>query len=125
MTGRFEIPLPPPNEVMLLAKKLANGNELRLRILLALIGRPHRYSELRPLLAGKGDELLNRALRSLVMDGILDRRSDVSKRPAIESYELSDLGSRVIFALAERAALERLARVAQGGPSNLADAFLA
>lgn len=125
MPGRLEIPLPRRNEAAHLAAKIAARSGLELRILEDLVARPQRYAELRRLLQGKGDEILNRALRRMLNDGILDQRSDVSQRPPVDQYELSDLGVRVVFRLAERAALNRLAALLRTDPQGLADAFKA
>lgn len=108
MKYRFQVSDPPPREAHALAKRILEGNPLDARILQALTGRPHRYSDLRPLSASKGDETLNRALRRLVGTGVLDQRTDVAQSPPVDSYELSDLGIRVVLALAGRRAIERL-----------------
>jgi DNA-binding HxlR family transcriptional regulator len=125
MATRYAFPLPSRTEPVDIAKRLANKPGLELAILQALIGRPKRYTELKPLLGGRRDHNLTRALRRLRNEGVLRQRSDVSQDPPVDSYELSDLGVRVVMALMERAALERIAQLAHGDPRRLAAAFRA
>lgn len=104
MANRFTVADPRPNEAVALAKTILEGHPLESRILHALAGRPHRYSELRALSPGTRNETLNRALHRLVEQGILDQRTDVAQAPPVDSYELSELGIRVVLDLVRRRA---------------------
>jgi DNA-binding HxlR family transcriptional regulator len=89
--------LPPPDVEYLLAHRLlGDPNPLRKAVVLELLGRPRRYSELREALSVGSDNRLTRALRYLQEDGIVDQRLDVSQRPPSPSYELSSLGRLVL-----------------------------
>lgn len=95
----------PPFEVAdpykLAHRLLAQPSGLDLRILVDLVGRPKRYSELRHLVAGKRDHNLTVALGRLRLDGLIDQRADVTQAPVIHSYELTVLGIHVLFASRE------------------------
>lgn len=89
--------LPPPDIEYLLAHRLlADSRSLKRRVVMELLGRPRRYSELRTELQVANDNQLTRALRYLQEDGLVDQRIDASARPAIRSYELSPLGRLVL-----------------------------
>lgn len=94
--------LPPPDVHLKLAYKLmGRASDLDQRILYALLGRPKRYSELRPLLGGRRDHNLTVALKRLQLDGLIDRRTDARRTPVVDTYELTPLGIQVVLALQE------------------------
>lgn len=106
--GRLTFRDPPKNWAAGLAKRLESGNPLDRAIAMTLIGRPHRYAELEPLLRGKGDNNLTQALRRLRDEGIIQMRTNFRASPRYDYYELTDLGIDVVLGLAERRAIERL-----------------
>jgi DNA-binding HxlR family transcriptional regulator len=90
--------LPAPNEEYRLAHLLlGKKNDLDRRILIALVGRPRRFSELEPLLKGKAKNNLTTALHRLREQGLIDQRIEAKKQPATSRYELSELGILVVF----------------------------
>jgi DNA-binding HxlR family transcriptional regulator len=93
MAPRIRFDLPSKDEDTRLAHGLLGRvNRLDLEILRLLVGRPRRYSELRPLLRGRNDHNLTMSLDRLRRDGLVRRRSDVSHDPPIDVYELTSLG---------------------------------
>lgn len=80
---------------------LGQDNPLDRRIVESLVGRPHRYGELKALLEGKRDHNLTMALERLRRDGLVDQRVDASSRPPTKSYELTHLGIQVILRMHE------------------------
>jgi len=97
---------PPKNWSFHLAKKLEQGNPLDREIVVRLIGRPHRYSELQPLLRGRGKNNLTQALKRLQLESIIDMRTNFRASPRYDYYELSFIGIRAALALASREYLE-------------------
>lgn len=90
--------LPPPDEEYRLAHRLlGKENDLDLRILTALVGRPRRFSELGALLGVKQKNNLTVALARLRRDGLIDQRIDARRRPPTHRYELTQLGVLVVF----------------------------
>lgn len=91
-------PLPPPDVEFRLAHALLGGtNPLDREIVLSLVGRPKRYSELKPLLGEKAENNLTMALDRLRRDGILAQTVNARKRPVTKTYHLTDLGVLVVF----------------------------
>lgn len=80
---------------------------------MTLVGRPHRYAELKPLLRGKGDNNLTQALKRLELESLIQMRTNFRAKPRYDYYELTDLGVDVVFGLAERRAIDRLAAMAR------------
>lgn len=104
--------LPVPDVEYLLAHRLiADKNPLRKSVVLELLGRPRRYSELREALRVRGDNRLTRALRYLQVDGVVDQRVDASQRPPVPSYELSPLGRLVLVRMLQMIPAEESARL--------------
>jgi DNA-binding HxlR family transcriptional regulator len=68
-------------------------------ILEALVGRPQRYKELKPLLAGRNDNVLTKALARLRGDGVI--LQTIEARSATKRYALTELGKLVVFRLHE------------------------
>lgn len=91
--------LPDQVELRLAYDLVARRSGLASEVLFALLGRPKRYSELRPLLRGRRDHNLTVALRWLEENGMLDRRTDARRRPVVDTYELTPLGIQVVLAL--------------------------
>ncbi len=103
-------PDPEPDDVSRLAHRLlAKTNLVDARVLDQLVGHPRRYAELRDsLVQGKSDTPLTRALRRLRRDGLIRRRSDVGRDPPVDRYELTDLGTEVLFTVHNYRFLTRL-----------------
>lgn len=78
-----------------LALELLNQEPLSMAILEALMGERRRYSELRPLLDGRNDNVLTKALRRLQDDGII--QAGLSRDLQHKTYGLTGLGKLVIF----------------------------
>ncbi|HEX9816756.1 MAG TPA: winged helix-turn-helix transcriptional regulator [Candidatus Thermoplasmatota archaeon] len=105
------------------AVRLLAGNPLDIQILEALIGRPRRYSELQPLLKGKSDVVLNRALDRLLEADLVDRVTQ-GGAPPIHTYELTPMGAHALFALTrlrEPHRLDAYARAYYEARSRVAD----
>lgn len=96
----------PEHEARLAHELLGQPGNLRARILYALLGKPLRYSDLRPLLAGKPDNSLTVALRTLQRDGLVERRTNARREPVIHTYELTPLGVQVVLAMESLRPLE-------------------
>ncbi len=118
MKPQFTFPDPPKNWSFNLAKTLDEGNALDREIVTHLVGRPHRFSELEPLLAGRGKNNLTQALKRLQLEGIIHMRTNFRVAPPYDYYELTFLGIRVVLALAGREYVDhivaRSATMAQG-----------
>lgn len=67
------------------------------RILEDLVGRPKRYSELTPLLDGRNDNVLTKALRRLREDGLIQQGVDLDRDQKV--YHLTELGKATVFSL--------------------------
>ncbi len=80
--------------------QLLAGNPLDLQILQRLVGRPHRFSELRDVLPVNNDTELTRALRRLLDAVLVDQRGDFSKDPVVRTYQLNPFGVSVLFTIA-------------------------
>lgn len=98
MPGSFRAPFPAQDVEYRLAHALLGGtNALDRDILTALVGRPKRYSELKPLLGEKGENNLTMAIERLRRDGMIAQTVSARKRPIVKSYQLTDLGVLVVF----------------------------
>lgn len=91
--------IPEAHELQLAHELLGQGEGLQAKILHRLIGRPLRYSELKPLLEGRSDNNLTVALRRLQEMGLVSRRTDARRKPPVHAYELTPLGVQVILAM--------------------------
>ncbi len=69
------------------------------QVLEALVGRPARYRDLRPLLLGRNDNVLNKALTRLRDDGMIKQGIDLESKD--KRYALTELGKIVLFRLHE------------------------
>lgn len=70
-----------------------------LQVLEELMGEPRRYRDLRPLLAGRGDYVLTKALQRLQDRGAIHQGIDPDLKT--KTYRLSTLGKLVIFRVHE------------------------
>lgn len=94
----FPATLPEPDVEYRLAHALLGGtNRLDRDIVLALVGRPKRFSELKPLLGEKAENNLTMALDRLRRDGIIAQTVNARRRPPVRTYQLTDLGVLVVF----------------------------
>jgi DNA-binding HxlR family transcriptional regulator len=93
-------PLPVQDiEYRLAHALLGNTNGLDRAVVTALVGRPRRYSELKPLLDGKAENNLTMALDRLRRDGIIAQTVNARRRPPVKTYMLSELGVLVVFVM--------------------------
>jgi DNA-binding HxlR family transcriptional regulator len=69
------------------------------QILETLVGRPARYRELRSLLDGRNDNVLNKALLRLRDEGVVKQGLDIDSGD--RRYALTELGKLVVFRLHE------------------------
>lgn len=90
----------PPADLEIRLAGLALENPVYGKILERLTATPKRYSELRPLLAGKPDNNLTNALKRLRAEGLVDQMVDprLAKRDA-HLYCLTHLGVQVLFTM--------------------------
>lgn len=79
----------------------ASRGGLEVEILDALVSRPKRYGELRPFLRGRNDNVLNKSLRRLLDEGLVNQRGDPTRKPPAVAYELTALGVAVRDAIIE------------------------
>lgn len=95
--------MPEPHaEYRLAARLLAQEPPMDRDILEALVGSPRRYGELKPLLAGRNDNVLTKALARLREDGLVRRGIDLDPTRGHEQvYALTALGTLVVFRIHE------------------------
>lgn len=113
MSEKLKFRDPPRNWALGLAKRLESGNPLDQQVAIRLVGRPHRYTELVPLVGKRGKNNLTQALRRLQADGIVQMRTNFRATPRYDYYELTSLGVRAVLALAGREYLDYIASRAQ------------
>jgi len=95
------------------------GDRWTLHILMALLGGPKRYTELKLLLAGAGTNILSERLRGLAANGLVSRATGNAPGSEIR-YALTERGARlgpVIGGLATWG-LDLLTGTAPGGDEN-------
>ncbi|WP_372666378.1 winged helix-turn-helix transcriptional regulator [Amycolatopsis kentuckyensis] len=68
-------------------------------VLTALLERPHRYHELRAVVAGISDKSLASTLKSLQQHGLVHREAGSGQPPPV-TYSVTDLGRGAAAALA-------------------------
>jgi DNA-binding HxlR family transcriptional regulator len=68
-------------------------------VLVALDGRPRRYSELARIIAGVSQKMLTQTLRTLERDGLLTRTVTATV-PVTVTYELTPLGRSLLVVMA-------------------------
>lgn len=89
--------LPPPDWDLVLAHRiLGKSGDMDRNILLTLIGRPQRFSDLQALLRGRGKNTLTQALRRLEGEGLVQARLDARRAPPVATYELTSFGILVV-----------------------------
>lgn len=113
MGVRLRFPDPPLDWIPRLARALAGGRILDRRILERLMARPAAYGELKPLLAGKGDNNLTQALRRLRRDGLVRTRTDVYADTPLDQYEATEVGVATWAALIREETLRELSAAIQ------------
>ena len=98
MSRNLRAALPPQDvEFRLAHALLGSTNPLDREVLVSLVGRPRRYSELKPLLGEKAENNLTMALDRLRRDGLLAQTVNARRRPVVKTYQLTDLGVLVVF----------------------------
>jgi len=108
---------PPPKDVEYqLAHELwAQESQLDRAILHELVGQPCRYGDLKPLLGGRGDFVLTKALKRMRSKGIIKHGVDLRSKQG--TYALTNLGKLVVFRMHEMVPIERsLDAFARGQP---------
>ena len=88
--------LPANWDLMLAHRILGKDSDLDRNVLLTLIGRPQRFSELEPLLRGRGKNNLTQALVRLEAEGLIQARLNARRAPPVQTYELTAFGILVI-----------------------------
>ena len=112
---------PPPDPILprgLAHKMYAARSQLPVAVLDALASHPRRYGELRPLLRGRNNNLLTRALSDLQADGILVQRDWAEPTSEKAAYELTSLGVAVRDVVVELRAADRFAVFARHAPDH-------
>lgn len=71
------------------------GSKWKVWILLELQRKPWRFGELRKSLAGISRHVLNTSLKSMLQDGIIDKKI-LSLSPHCVEYRLSELGNTLL-----------------------------
>lgn len=102
LAHEFFGPVPDPDVEYRLAYRLLGArSDLDRRVLGALVGRPQRFSELKRVLDDRKDANLTQSLARLQRSGLVRSRIQARKAPATKRYELTALGSLVLFHMAE------------------------
>ena len=92
--------LPPRDLEYRIGVRLLNQDPpLDRAILEALVGSPARYRDLRPLLRGRNDNVLTKALARLRNEGVIKQGLDRNLKE--RKYALTELGKLVVFRLHE------------------------
>ncbi|MBI2078331.1 MAG: helix-turn-helix transcriptional regulator [Euryarchaeota archaeon] len=113
--------LPPDDiEYKLAHHLLGAASPLQRDVLYALLGRPKRFTELRPLVKGRSDNNLTHALKALRLEGVIDQRVESATRPPAWVYELSDLGIDVVRVMERLGALQVASRALASRPARAA-----
>lgn len=100
--------MPEPDIEYKLALRLLNQDPpLDRRILEQLVGRPHRYNELKPLLKGRNDNVLTKALARIRDEGLISQGLH-STRTDERRYQLTELGKLVVFRIHEMLPYEEI-----------------
>lgn len=95
------------HEVRLAHQLLSQETGVGRDVLYELLGRPKRYSELKPVLEeGKSENSLTVALKTLRRNGLVDRRTDARQAPPVHRYELTPLGIEVVLTMESLRPLE-------------------
>lgn len=109
---------PKPDLEMGLARRIHNARSaLTEEILDHLAGCPLRYADLQPLLRGRHTNVLNKALKMLAQEGLIDQSGDPDE-PGLTRYQLTRLGVAVRDAIVELRFAERVHAMAEGEPGS-------
>ncbi|HLE47257.1 MAG TPA: winged helix-turn-helix transcriptional regulator [Candidatus Thermoplasmatota archaeon] len=100
----------------------AARSQLTVAVLDALASHPRRYGELRPLLKGRNNNLLSRALHDLQEEGLLAQRDWADPDAETAAYELTSLGVAVRDVIVELRAADRFVASARGTSGHPAPA---
>lgn len=84
----------------------------------ALVGQPQRYTDLKPLLSGKNDKGLDRALDRLKSDGLIQQGYDVSRKES--RYALTIIGKLVWSKVQQNLAFDTIVAYQQHQPGAAA-----
>ena len=103
-------------EFKLAHRLMGAEGDLDRRVLGALVGRPRRFGELKPLLATRTEANLTQALRRLTRDGLIIQRAADWDDPSVKTHELTPLGTRVLYHIVE---MDFVARTARMGSSSV------
>lgn len=114
MSEPFDLP-EPDVEYKLAAHILGKDDRLDRDILEALVGGPRRYSELKPLLGKRRDNVLTKALDRLRKNGTIRQLADLSGKSVAKSYALTQLGILVVFRLHEMVPVHEAIEAARRG----------
>lgn len=92
--------LPEPDvEYKLAIRLLHQDPPFDREIMESLVGRPKRYRDLKPLLRGRNDNVLNKALTRLRNEGTI--KQELNVKTGERRYALTELGKVVVFRLHE------------------------
>lgn len=86
-------------EYSLAIRLLDQDPPLDRRILEDLVGQPKRYTDLKPLLGDRNDNVLTKALKRLRDDGLIQQGVDLDQDQRV--YRLTELGKLTLFRLHE------------------------
>ncbi len=92
--------LPEPDlEYKLAVRLLHQESSFDREILETLVGQPRRYRGLKPLLHGRNDNVLNKALTRMRNEGTI--KQGIDAKTGERRYALTELGKLVVFRLHE------------------------
>lgn len=94
MSGFFGLPAQDAEHAIAL-RILSHDSSIDLDILDALVGHPQRYADLKRLLHGRNDKVLDRALKRLRDEGVVQQGYDVPSKQT--RYALSTIGKLVLY----------------------------
>lgn len=114
--------VPGDLELKLAHQLLSTEDGISRRVLYDLLGRPKRYSELKPVLPeGKSENSLTVALKTLRRNGLIDQRTDAREAPVVHRYEITPLGIQVVLTIQQIQPLQQqlsILQKAKGGSSS-------
>lgn len=119
-TNTLALQPPEAGLEMVLARRIHNArSNLMEEILDHMAGRPQRYADLQPLLRGRNTNVLNKALKKLAGEGLVDQYGDPGDSESMR-YQLTSLGVAVRDAIVELRFAERVHATAEGDPASAA-----
>jgi DNA-binding PadR family transcriptional regulator len=104
-------PPEPGMEFRLAHRLMGADSDLGRRLLGALVGRPRRFAELKPLLGKRTPANLTQALRRLTRDGLIIQRTTDWDAPGSKTHELTSLGILVLYHIVELGFVARASRL--------------